>query len=291
MLQAAFAAFLMVAAIGGAFYAGSENQPTGADPIVEPGLPVNTYMMLTYEVHGQVNGTDVNGSFGIKLQVTEDGGGNSMSPFNVTGNISGHAKLPIFPIGSGSYLDNQTVNTAWGQKEVLRLIGARIPWSGPMGLSIAYCGAESRLVYRLDLVQENGRLAYELVGVNITGMEDLDLNARSNVDELLESRVWENGLKNDIGNVAIWDIVQPPDGSSYRLTFNSSGFNFVSFYEQDLMNMANGGAFQYQEEWSLFGNGSLELTLDAQQLLLYMAYPDLDALEPMGRLVLNVSDG
>jgi len=283
MWQVLLISALLVVTCGFTFFVGGENEPPEPP---EPGLPLQTYMMLTYAVEGLHDGEPVEGSFGVEM-FTWDGGSSGTSPFNITGNISGLAQLPASVIGGGCYLGHTIIDTEWGVKEVLIYIDQRSHGAEMEGVCISYRGANTGLAYRVDLVAPEAKATYSLVNINITGMEELDLHARENVDTLLESRHLKGSYGMNLNGVGTSKLIEPFDGKDLKMSLTATNYTFTVFDEQDIWNMVGGGDFQYSEDWSLSGNGTVEFTVH-DQMVFYYIFPNEPYSDPMGQLMIEV---
>jgi len=267
MFQVMLLAASLIMASGAAFYIGGANEGP------EPGLPANTYMMLTYDVEGELNGEPVNGSFGVQMLTAEMGFGIMYTwPFNITGNLGSLATLPASIFGSGCFLVRSAMDTPWGEKQGMLYIGQRSSWNESVGVVFTYRGAHTGLAYRMDLVAPEVKATYSLVDVNITGMEDMDLRIGQDIGDLTSSRHLEEDFSVIMGGGGTWGLLEPRVSESYRVSFNATDYSFMAFGEQDILSMAVGGDFQYAEGWSMVGNGTREFVLSGQMMFYYL-YP------------------
>ncbi len=280
--QVMLLAFSLVMASGAAFYIGGENEGP------EPGLPANTYMMLTYEVEGVLEGAPINGSFGVQMLSGQMGFGIMYTwPFNITGNLGPLATLPASIFGSGCFLVQSAMDTPWGEKQGMLYIGQRSTWNESVGVVFTYRGTHTGLAYRMDLVAPGVKATYSLAEVNITGMEDMDLRVGQDIEYLMNSRHLEGDYSVNMGGGGTWGLVEPRGSESYRVSFNATNYTFMAFGEQEILSMAVGGDFSYVEEWSMMGNGSREFVL-SDQMMFYYLYPNVNAPGPTGLLVITV---
>ena len=281
MFLAMLLAALLVLASGAALYIGGENE----GPV--PTLPENAYMMLTYEVEGELEGAPVNGSFGVRMLTGEIGNGVSYSwPYNVTGNLGPLATLPG-PLSPDCFLVRSNIDTPWGEKQGLLYIGQRFDWNGSHGVVFTYNGVDTGLAYRMDLVAPEAKATYSLAAINITGMENLDLNAREDISELTAFRHVEDRYSYHLGGIGSRGLLEAQGDESYRISLNATDYAFMVFGEEDILSMANGEDFRYAEDRSMIGNGSREFVI-TDQIVFYYLYPIAACPGPDGLLVITV---
>ncbi|MHC1709848.1 MAG: hypothetical protein AB9819_05520 [Methanomassiliicoccales archaeon] len=267
MFQVMLLAFSLVMASGAAFYIGGANE----GPV--PTLPEDTYMMLTYEVEGELNGEPVNGSFGVEMRT--EGVGNIVSyswPYNITGNLGPLATIPGSIFGLDGFLVRSTIDTPWGEKQGLMFIGWRYNWNGTQGVVFSYKGADTGLAYRMDLVAPEAKATYSLAAINITGMEGLDLSVRNDLGDRTGARHVDGSYTNHLGGGGSWGLLEARGDESYRISLNATNYSFMAFGEQEILSMAVGGDFSPVEEWSMIGNGSREFVI-TDQMVFYYLYP------------------
>ena len=152
------------------------------------------------------------------------------------------------------------LNTTWGTKAVWRSLDIAQGLGDDAGICVVYRGAHTNLAYRVDLISSDYRATYELVDVDGAEMNDLDLNGLKNRNELIEQRRITQTYNAYVG----WpcDLKEPGNGESYQFNYTGEGFQFIVFDETDIWNMVNGGDYQYNEERSVIGNGSVEFLLE-----------------------------
>lgn len=244
-------AALMVASIGTVFVIGSDS---------EPDLPLNTNMMLTYRVTGGGDLVGINGSFGEQLNIFGERSYSRSGPYDEEGGLELHLSLPAPLFSVRAYLDEVSLNTTWGTKAVWRSLDMAQGLGHDAGMCVVYRGAHTNLAYRVDLISSDYRATYELVDVDGAEMSDLDLNGLINRNELIEQRRITSTTNVNVD----WscDLKEPGNGESYQFNYTGEGFQFIVFDETDIWNMVNGGDYQYNEEWSVIGNGSVEFLLE-----------------------------
>jgi hypothetical protein len=139
-----------------------------------------------------------------------------------------------------------------------------------MGIYFAHKGAHTDLVYRVEVISPGTMATYTLADVNITGMEALDLNPRQDISDMVQSRHVDKKYSYNLGGSGAWGLLEPRGSSSYRISMNATNYTFIAFGEQDILSMAAGGNFSYNEDWSLIGNGSKEFVLSGQVMFYYI---------------------
>ncbi len=281
MFQVVLLAVSLVLVSGAAFYMGGEND----GPV--PTLPEDTYMMLTYEVEGELEGMTVNGSFGVEVLLTGESGIMYQWPYNTTGNLGPLTTLPAHLFYMDCFLVRSTIDTPWGEKQGTLDISHNFNSNRSLGVVFTYRGAHTGLAYRMDLVAPGAKATYSLANVNITGMEDLDLNVREDISDLTDFRHVEDGYSSYLGGGGLWGLLEARGDESYRVSLNATDYAFMAFGEQDILSMAAGGDFSPSEEWSMIGNGSREFIL-TDQIMFYYLYPIADYPGPDGLIVITV---
>jgi hypothetical protein len=274
-------AAMLVGVACGAMLIGAGNEPD------EPNLPTDTYMMLTYGVSGVSNGNEVNGSFGVKLMNSHDGGIYEASAFNITGNIDGFALLPVTTIHSKYYLDSIRMETVWGEKEVRRFIDGSMPWPESECICISYRGTYTNLAYRVDMKAPEVDVTYRLTGLNITGMEDLDLRADNDIGWLRDLRYVNGEAGGMFNGGGSWGLFEPRDGEDLRFNLTANDYTMLIFDEDDIWNMVNGGEYQFNEGWSVMDHGNGSFLVEDQMVWVYV-YSTEDGPTPTAHLIITV---
>lgn len=287
--QVLLVAALMVGTTWGVLLIGAQNEPD------EPGLPSLEPIMLTYEVDGTYNGTEVNGSFEMQITISDDNGlGYIAEQHNVTGNIGDLAYYSFGILGYGTYLDDAFLETLWGEKAIHRYLEFAIILPSLMS-SVCVChrGAHTGLAYRVDLIAPDMRVKYELVNISITGMEELDLNHRGDAQGFPRARhvdveiVGNNFVGNSDGGPVC--LVEPNVGEDIQFNFTATNYTCLICDEEDIWNMVNGGEFQYNTDWSVVGNGSVEFLIE-DQMVYYMVFPTEEGPGATAHLLITVLD-
>lgn len=235
-------AFMLVVVVFATIVIGSHN----------PGPSIPEYGQLTYTVDGTGEDVRYNGSlcyhfehpgeglfsWGVLSMEGDDGPDFNGMPINII-------------TRSGTYMDTVTFDTIWGEKVVNRFISPR--WqtdpelSAQGGIMISYCGAETDLLYHLDLVMPTYRAAYDLIDTNMTMIAWMDRQETENMDELIVDEQFQEGLLLgcESGGMVADMFMEPGDNENYELTLYASNFTMFVMSEEDVAEMVEGGLFHH----------------------------------------------
>ena len=158
-------------------------------------------------------------------------------------------------------------------------------------ICVCYRGSHTGLAYHVVALAPDLKVTYELANISITGMELLDLNHCG------DAYGWPNARHVDIeivGNdYVVYDsdggpvnLVEPNAGEAIRFNFTATNYTCLVCDEEDIWNMVNGGGFQYNADWSVVGNGSVEFQIE-DQMLYYIIIPPEDSAGATAHLVIG----
>jgi hypothetical protein len=251
VMIALLVAGLMVASIGTVLVIGAENVPDGAT------LPIDTTILLTYRVTGIIGDEDVEGTFDGFIYLSEGTGPTCGWGDNITGNIEGLGFSG--PLPQAPYLDDASLETGWGIKQVKRTISAPLLTEDDRGFCINYCGAQTGLAYQVIYIAPDARATFDLVDINISDMGTYDLNPTVNAGDLIERRHADDtgGMSGPYSSL----LIQPREDEYYSIHINATNSTIIGMDEEDIYNMIDGGEYQYRSGWSVIGNGSTEFII------------------------------
>jgi len=271
-------AAVMVLATGAAFALGGER---------EPDLPANTWMKLSYTATGSLENLTIDGGFEMELMITE-GSSHWAGSLNKTGELGDLDLLPVNLLLGVYYLDQSEIETPWGVKCVNVFIS--YVWFNPdrpMDMCITYRGAHTGLAYRVDQLGPGLHVQYDLADTNVTGFEYLDRRPQQVDGWMMEIREVSESYQSNLNGGGSCGLNEPGEGRSLNVHFEGNNYTFVAFDDDDIWNMVNGGDYQYREDWCLFGNGTLDYTVD-DGLMFFMCQPN--EADAIGMLVITTQE-
>jgi len=236
-------AAVMVLSIAAVMFVGAENETAG--PQLPEDYQLRYSASVVYEDH-TVNGTQTVNQIGssgeIVLQWDEGGYG---GPIVWSG------------LNGGWMIEEVKQNTTWGTKYLRVCVGLGHGMDELPSIIIEYKGSISGLLYREDVITPDYRATFLLTGVNFTEILGMDMET--------SGRQPFQGYDDYFPDYPHhWDI----DGGSnhamariepghdwYRM--NATNYAFIYFSQENVWSMVEGGAYEYDEERSLIGNGTL----------------------------------
>ena len=262
-------AFVLVMVVFATLVIGSNNPPSG------PSIPA--YGRLTYAVNGTGDAVQFNGIICYHFEHPEEGFFHLSVSWNEGDDGPDFYGVPIsFIKRSGTYMDTTTIDTPWGEKVVNRLLSslwqATPEVSARGGIMIGYYGAETDLLYHLDLVMPTYRATYDLTDTNMTLIGQMDRHETENMDDLIFDEQFSEGLivRNEGAGTAVDMFMEPEENKDYKLMFSASNYSMFVMSEEDVSEMIEGGLFCNQTITMVDANNSTAL-LDEGRYFIYIA--------------------
>jgi hypothetical protein len=243
-------AAIMVLSIATVMFIGAENEPE------EPQLPDQG--SVSYDATVEMENQTVNGTLTIEFQHNEAWTNVTWEKENFT-----FYDLVRLPFGGGYELDQLMLETPWGGKAVVRSVNV-----GTFGsdVRVSYIGTGSHLTYREEIIMEGYRATYTLASANFPNISVLDLNLTEDFDpfggyRLAEPNAMINGWYNwTLDGGANEAMIAPGEEYVFQTTLNLTNYAFLYFSSENIWDMINGSAYQYDEERSVIGNGTVQFT-------------------------------
>lgn len=217
-----------------------------------PGPSMPEYGRLTYVANGTGDDVQFNGSLsyvfrhpstGLWLVISSMKEGDDGPDFNA---------MPTSMITrTGAYYDTTTLETNWGEKMVHIFLEpvwqTELSLSVGGGMMICYRGAETDLLYHLDLVMPTYRASYDLTETNMTMIAAMDVQEGD--EDLSFDHTFTEGLVFGCegGGMMSQSLVEPERGKDYVLTLSAFNYTMYVINESDINEMMAEGSFQHDE--------------------------------------------
>jgi hypothetical protein len=243
-------AALMVLSVAAVMFIGAENEPE------EPQIPAQG--RIVYDATVKMEDKTTNGTLTIEFD-------QGTAWYNATWEKENFTfyDLVRWNYGGGYELDQFRMGTPWGEKAVVRSV--HIGFSGS-DLRVAYIGAGSHLTYMEEMITREYRATFKLASTDFSDIFELDLNLIDDFQpfggyQLAAPETFINGWYNwTLDGGANQAMIAPGYEHVFQTTVNMTNYAFYYFSSENVWAMINGSAYQYDEERSVIGNGTVQFT-------------------------------